>query len=462
LSEITYSIERPSGIASYVFEFLFSTLGFRHKEVEAGSSPVDIFYGNDTTADCLIQIPVSENDFIWPDLLNGRVSERDLGRVISFDLVNAIGGFLTDEVNANASADAFDQHDRLIYEGSYQASSGYGDIPIVNRYVAHLSEVIERRLDAVPRPLWPQGKVCAIALSHDVDAPIKHGAAGGPWLDPRASMKRNILTNAYRAKWTAERLMGSSGLDHWHFPLIMDAESIRGFKSSFMFAVTRRFDRTGHPEFDVSYDVSSARFSELFRQLHYRDFEIGLHAGYLAFESSGRFLEEKVKLEKLAGLRVTGLRHHAWHTGRDVEATLEAHDEAGFDYDSSLAFNRQSKLRRSVALPYRPWSNRRSRALDVIQIPVALMDGHIFYHDVTPEDAIVQATSVVDMIRAAGGVGAIDWHVRTSSPDSKQFGDWGRTYADLLDYLAERDDIWVTNLGEINDWIRRREKLSHK
>jgi hypothetical protein len=240
--------------------------------------------------------------------------------------------------------------------------------------------------------------------------------------------------------------------------MIMDAESVRGFKSSFMFAVSRRFDRTGHPDFDVSYDVGSSRFGKLFKQLSYRDFEVGLHAGYNSYLAAERFEDEKLKLERLANVRVRGLRHHAWHLGRDVTATLEAHEEAGFEFDSSLAFNRRAKLRRSVALPYRPWSERLGRAVDVIQIPVALMDGHIFYHDVSEDDAVRQACEAVDGIMDVGGVGAIDWHVRTSSPDSKQFGMWGRTYGALLDYLSEQDDVWVTSLGEINDWVRAREK----
>jgi hypothetical protein len=299
---------------------------------------------------------------------------------------------------------------------------------------------------------------CAIVLSHDVDAPIKHGASGGPWFDTHASITRNVITNLYRAKWGVDKLFGSTGLEHWHFPFIMDAESLRGFKSSFMFAVTRRFDRTGHPDYDVSYDAGAARFKDLYHQLTTRDFEIGLHAGYRTCEDPSRFETERTKLEQLAEIPIRGVRHHVWHTGKDVEAALEAHESAGFEYDSSLAFNRHAILRRSVALPYRPWVDRLKRAVDVIQIPVALMDGHLFYHRFNEAEALERGKAVVDRIREARGVGAIDWHVRTSNPDSKVFAAWGRTYLGMLDYLSEFDDVWVTNLGEISDWTRARER----
>ncbi len=440
-------------------DFALGTLGIANRcFTDHDSDTADIVYGNNPERPCAIRIPFIESDILWPALLEGRITPRDVGPALPFDLISAIGAFLTDRVNRDAPPEAFDQHDRLIYEGSFQASSGFGHVPIVNRYLNFFAEIVEHHLGVHRRPLWPDGKRCAIALTHDVDAPIKHGASGGPWLDPRASLKRNFLTNAYRAKWSIERLLGSDGLDHWHFPLIMEAESVRGFNSTFLFAVTRRFDPAGHSDFDVSYDVGSSRFGELFKQLSYRDFEVGLHAGYNSHLSAERFEDERLKLERLANVRVRGLRHHAWHLGRDVTATLEAHEEAEFQFDSSLAFNRRAKLRRSVALPYRPWSERLGRAVDVIQIPVALMDGHIFYHDVSEDDALRQACEAVDGIKDVGGVGAIDWHVRTSSPDSKQFGTWGRTYVALLDYLSEQDDIWITSLGEINDWIRARER----
>lgn len=456
MKALSYRIEEPSGLADYVLRFALSTLGLSHRPTDADKT--DIHYGNDADAGAAIRIPVNEEDVLWRDLLDGDVAISNIGDVLPFDLVSGITAFLTDRVNQNARPEDYDEHERLTYDGSFQAKSGYGDVAIVNRYVSFLGELIESRLPVRTQPLWPEGKKCAIALSHDVDAPMKHGASGGPLVAPHASLKRNIQTNLYRIKWHVERLFGSTGLEHWHFPFIMDAESFSGFKSSFMFAVTRRFDHEGHPDYDVSYDAGAPRFLQLYQDLTTRDFEICLHAGYLSYRNPARFEEERTKLEELAQTPVRGVRHHAWHTGPDVEASLEAHEYAGFEFDSSLAFNLRDALRRSVALPFRPWSERLGRAIDVIQIPVALMDGHIFYHRVREAEAIRQVRQSIDRIREIGGVGAIDWHVRTSSPQSKQFAVWGRTYRALLDHLAGQEDVWVTNLGEICDWVRAREK----
>jgi hypothetical protein len=459
VTPISYRIQEPSALAEYVIQFVFGTLGI--PVLETTDPAPDLYYGDNEDIECRLRIPQQPDDVLWTDLLEGRVTVSDIEAsrpVLPFDLLSGIAAFVTDAVNADANSEDFDLHDRLTYEGSFQAASGFGETPIVNRYVGFLGDVFQAFLDTERQPLWPEGMRCAVALSHDVDAPIKHGASGGPWVDSHASITRNLITNLYRAKHGIEKLFGSTGLEHWHFPFIMDAESMRGFKSSFMFAVTRRFDRTGHPDYDVSYDAGAARFRDLYRQLTTRDFETGLHAGYLAYEQPSRFEEERSKLEQLSEMPVRGVRHHVWHTGKDVEAALEAHESAGFEYDSSLAFNRHAILRRSVALPYRPWVARLQRAVDVIQIPVALMDGHLFYQRFNENEALERGKTVIDMIRDAGGVGAIDWHVRTSNPDSKVFAAWGRTYLGLLDYLSELDDVWVTNLAEISDWTRARER----
>ena len=124
---------------------------------------------------------------MWRELLDDQVPTGSVDSTLPFDLISGIAAFLTDRVNRDAPPDAFDQHDRLIYEGSFQSSSGFGHVPIVNRYVEALAEIVKHRLGVHPKPLWPDGKRFALALTHDVDAPMKHGASGGPWLHPRAS-----------------------------------------------------------------------------------------------------------------------------------------------------------------------------------------------------------------------------------------------------------------------------------
>ena len=466
MNGLTYRTDESTGESDYVFAFLSSILGIPIAQADGGQ--VDLYHGNESGVECRLRIPLREADVLWPELLDdpNNVSEviesmrEDAGFAVPFDLISGIGALLTDRVNRNAIDEDFDAHDRLRFEASFQSKAGYAHVPIVNTYVEVLAGVIENRLGVKRIPLWPEGKRSAIALSHDVDAPIRHGASGGPLYDSHASVRRNVQTNLYRVKFAVEKTFGATGLEHWHFPFIMDAESFRGFTSTFLFAPTRRFDPHGHPDFDVSYDINAGRFRDLFGQMNYRGFEIGLHAGYLAYQDPQRLDQEREKLELIAQTPIRGLRHHVWHAGRNVEVAMEAHELGGFEFDSSVAFNRFPYLRRSVALPYRPWSRRLRRALDVIQVPVALMDGHIFYHPVTDEEALEQAKAVVDRIRDSGGVGAIDWHVRTSSPDSRRFASWGRTYMALLDYLAEFDDTWVTSLGEINDWFRMREKLA--
>lgn len=382
-------------------------------------------------------------------------SENQLG----FDLFDAIRFWLTDAAHANAPDDAFDRHDRLIAERSIFSCHQRPPLPIVNHYVDAFRRAIERRFQLDTLPLWPGGRKACIVLTHDVDAPLDphspttrrhlnrlHGAS---FVSRFRSAVRDVVFHRDRKRAEVDR--------HWLFEEIMAEEARNGFRSTFFFA-SRHCGMIGaSAAHDVRYDIAARPFRRLFGNLADRGFETALHASYNIHQSPDMLAGERRRLERLAGHPVIGVRHHYWRLGRPIWPTLIAHDAARLRYDASLAFNEAPGFRFGVALPFRPLPPRAHAPIDTLQIPTMLMDGAIFYRPGSSvADALQIANDWIDRLVDAGGCGAIDWHVRTSYPASREFADWGRAYLGLLATLAERSDVFVTNCAGLLDHLDRR------
>jgi peptidoglycan/xylan/chitin deacetylase (PgdA/CDA1 family) len=445
---ITYKLEGGDDFTRYVLDFIFTTLGLRSTETD--SDTADLYYGNaPASSDYAVVIPKNRSDVLWDELLSGKVNSTDMGKILPFDLVNAVGYFLADVGNIGLTGDHYDEHGRLKSQYSFQASHELGNVPIVNVYISFLRELLELRIQAVGTTMWPEGNKCAIALSHDVDYPYLYAGLGAPWVPRNAGLKAKLLVR---------RMLDRNPDRFWLFNDIMNVEEAHGCRSTFLFATTNRYSDWGSPEYDVAYDADTGKFRNVMGQISQRGFEIGLHASYNAYVEASRFIAEKEKLEELTGRRVTGLRHHYWHVGPAESNTLALHEWAGFDYDSSLAFNDDMGFRRNVAFPYYPWYEPERRPLNVMQLPVFCMDGNLFYHQVTVEKALSRLKAYIETIKRYGGLGVIDWHVRTSYPKNPEYSDWGHCYVKLLELLSSDPEIWMTNLQDTVSHLKQREQ----
>jgi hypothetical protein len=454
-------LEDPSPLAQYVFEFVCSNLGMTAELLDpnAAATRPHVFYGHRPLPTSRLTIPARSTDTIWEEVLRGRLDPSSISSNVPFDLIGAIGALLTDAVNADRPSSAYDRHGRLRFAASFQAKHGIADVPVVNQYVRILGVLIGREMGVRPLPRWPDGKRAAIGLSHDVDGPDKYAV-----LRALRERRRPPLRTAAHYYARALLALGRRVRDHhpdnfWLFDQIMGVEAALGLRSTFFFASMPSYGAWGGAP-DVMYDVAWPMFRPVFASMLAGGFEVGLHASYTAHEAVERFAWEKQRLEEVTGSTIAGVRHHYRHLGPDEARTLSFHELAGFVYDCSLAFNDHPGFRRNVALPFRPWHAQSSRPLDVLQIPTFCMDGSLFAANQTSAEAVDNISQYIDAIKRVGGVGAIDWHVRTAYPANTEFAEWARAYRRVLDRLAADRELWVTNLGALANWvIGRRPRL---
>jgi hypothetical protein len=443
---IRYFIDNPSALKRYVLKFLLSSAGYPSQEVSTRES-ADLYYGNTPSLTYPLVIPDRPEDLISADILAEATRELADSRV-PFDIVAATASLITDAVNEGRHS--YDIHDRLTYADSFQSEMESANYPpsTVSAYIKHLRALLSR-VAGEGIPLWPNGKIAALGLSHDVDRLDKWSEVRGTLVANRffADAGRSLIRNVVRPH-DDERL----------FREVIDHERSLGFQSTFMFAAINRYHPLGSG-YDVAYSIDNAKIRSLMRYAQEHGCEVGLHASYNAYKDPERFQQERILLANAAGSPIIGLRHHFWHLGRKVESTLSFHEQAGFRYDSSIAWNEHTGYRRSIASPYFPWYSAEQREIGVMQLPVCVMDGNLFYiKGMTAVTAVEKLLTIVSDLEECGGLGVVDWHSDTSHPQTPSYTEWGKAYFEFLHRLSDKPRLWVTKLGEITRWLAKRQE----
>jgi len=447
----------------WIINYVIEIIGLVPIKQNQISEETHFVYGknNSSPNQNFISIFHHASSLINNDILKGNGNEEIFKK---FDIVSAIGKFLTDAVNQDKDNLCYDSHNRLNSLDSYQREIGFQDKPIINLYINFLKRTLSQKFKFSFTPLFPNDKKSVIILSHDVDDPVKYAMLKSYTLFPKYLSLKNVIRYHLEAiKKTVEKILKKDENIYWVFEDVMNAESKYGFNSTFFFAARNRFDKHANHKKDVPYDIEQEEFSNIFKLMNDRNFEIGLHASYNAKNDPNLLQDEKLKLERLSNKKLVGNRHHFWQIGNKPERTLKTHVAAGLSYDSSLAFNDAPGYRRSVALPYFLFEKESNSIVNNMQIPTFMMDSNFMLNpEFGQDEAFNQAKNYINQLINVGGVGAIDWHVRTSYPSSRRFKKWGETYLQILEYLSQQDQIWVTNFESFYNWMLERKKMLYR
>lgn len=414
-------------------------------DLTAWNSPADSQLAAMINIDGLVLPVYKGREKAGPVLLNRDQEQWTIHRDVIYDFY----WLLTGQHEAEFKKDS--QGFFELSGGPSQDSMVYREA-IATRMAAWLQDILIQSGCPQPIPRWPGGKKAALCSGHDVDYPEVIRL-----LEPLRVIMRQGPKGAAAALQVA---LGRR--HHWHFQSWIDLEKKYGLRSAFYF-VPRKGSlleyASGTP--DPFYDITSPRFHQLFQLLNENDYEVGLHASYLAYRDVETFVREKEKLEHASGVSVAGNRHHYWHLNpANPEQTLLFHEKAGFLYDATLVHNRYIGWRRHAAWPYYPFHQAENRQLRTLQIPVTWMDDHLFgFKDSNPGDRFAILQSLAQKTVDLEGCFTIDIHDYVYDP--VLFPNWSGTYQDFIAYLYHRGDFWFALPKEIHQhWSSRYQSLS--
>jgi hypothetical protein len=283
-----------------------------------------------------------------------------------------------------------------------------------------------------------------VALTHDVDIPWRwsrpqalRGAAARARAAARERRARDVVAEATGLAAAPIRRLTRTD-PNWSYERIATIERAHGGRSTY-FVMAGHGHAADGPD-PAAYDrLRPAIVAQIAAQCD----EVGLHPSYLASERPDLLAAERERLEALTGDRVPGVRFH--YLRHDTHATLPELDGLGFAYDSSQGYGDAIGLRAGFSFPYRPFHLADRRPLDLIELPMAVMDATLAeprYLGLEPRAGLERTLRLLERVADIGGTVSILWHTDRFSREYAR--GWDRVYADVLEWVADRGGRLVT------------------
>jgi peptidoglycan/xylan/chitin deacetylase (PgdA/CDA1 family) len=315
-----------------------------------------------------------------------------------------------------------DQHERFIH--AYSANQDILE-PSVSQYLMNNGYRIE----------YPDHKSFAVCLTHDVDEiypPNKHILLSS--FTCIKNMDFEELND--HLFW---KLRGKEKSPYWNFREIMDLEEKYGAHSSFYFLATDADIR----RFRYNIEDLDGELSHITD----RGWEVGLHGGYYAYNNLDEILREKERLERVLGQKVIGYRNH--YLRFQIPDTWEILARAGFKYDTTLGYPDKVGFRNGMCHPFQPYNLNTNTEINVLEIPLAIMDGTLFDSVRSYDEAWEMAKKVVDTVASCQGVLTLNWHTNNFNCPFRD--SWFSLYEKILKYCSEKN-AWMDSTKNYMDW----------
>jgi hypothetical protein len=343
--------------------------------------------------------------------------------------------------------DDLDEHGRFRADRSALAGMPAFAAP-VDDIVALVTDATGTRLRC-----WNGDAPFALALSHDIDVPWRWTTsgrrraaravrdelrAGHP-----ATAARNLCALAASPLWRLRRSDPWNNCAH-----IARREAALGARSSFFYIMGHHDPADGDA---ASYGrVRASAIAEAVAG----GGEVGLHASYTTATDHARFRDELDQLRAFPDVGpVTTNRFHYLHhyPTRDWPDLVEM----GIATDTSLAHAAMPGYRSGFSHPYRAWSHADEAPLDLVLVPMALMDATVAearYLHLSPARAWRLATEMLDRAAVTHGAPSVLWH---NDKLARSGGPWRAMYWRLLRDARARG-AWLAPVGDIAaEWRTR-------
>lgn len=318
------------------------------------------------------------------------------------------------------------------------------------------------------KPTWPDGKPFAVCLTHDVDA-VSLYSFKQPLRAIRTALSNKgaaFLKFKSLADFGVEVMRAASNSlqkDPLHcYERWMEAEKEVGAHSTFFFwpgwsSITKRnhTDCTYELNDHVFFDGQKCTVAEMIQEIDRKGWEIGLHSSWYSFNDVVELKRQKDALEKILGHKIYSVRQHFLHY--DIRITPRVHNDADFQYDSTLGFNDNVGFRFGTCYPWQLYDLMDEKELSIMEIPLIVQDGALLNPEKgmrLDEDMafryLVQMTEAVEKV---GGVLTLLWH-----PNYIIEYAWWNLYLRALRYLQHKD-AWFCSVREVGEWWKNDRKI---
>jgi hypothetical protein len=263
------------------------------------------------------------------------IEQKSGQTVIHYDILG-LTYWMLNRIEEIGSKD-LDSHGRFPAINSHAYKHGYLERPIVDEWLNILGQAIQKQ--------WPQVALkqheFIMKVSHDVDMPSRYAFRSPMSLLSAIAgdvFKYNNMKGILLALWirlTVRQHLHPADLFNT-FDWIMDQSESIGIVSSFYF-ICGRTDIS----MDGDYEIEHPIMCNLMRNIHERGHKVGLHPSYGTYQEPALISKEANRLRKVMDeldIKQEKLGGRMHYLRWEQPKTLQAWNDAGMTYDSSLGY----------------------------------------------------------------------------------------------------------------------------
>lgn len=182
------------------------------------------------------------------------------------------------------------------------------------------------------------------------------------------------------------------------------------------------------------YDRSLTRYSpRLQRYLKgISDFcEVGIHPSYRSNESFENLEEEHASLERILKKDVTKSRQHFLKL--NLPKTYRNLMDLEIKHDYTMGYASKAGFRAGICTPFRFYDLEQEIETPLMVHPFPFMDGTYLYYDKkSPEEALKEIVSFIEVYRKYGGEFIPIWHNRVFSEKEEEWKGWNEVFERMI------------------------------
>jgi hypothetical protein len=303
--------------------------------------------------------------------------------IFNFDII-AITFFMFSRIEEFGNKD-LDKRGRFKAKNCLAYKLGFLEYPIVDEYAIILREWIKYLVPDINI----ESKEFKTLVTHDIDHVYK---------------KENIIDGGQNMFKDPFNLYHNIEENPYYLAInnLIDRDIKRGYKSIYYLMTATK------TEYDDGYELNSVPLLKIVDRLKTLGLTIGLHSSYMAVDDYGLLIQEKSNLERITNLDCKHIRQH--YIRFNMPETWNEFSQAGFDYDSSLLYREFGGFRFGTCHPFKVFDARRRKALNLIEMPVVIMDVHLWNAEYSDEDRLRIVLNLKERCQSVNGVYTVIVH----------------------------------------------------
>jgi len=304
-----------------------------------------------------------------------------------------------------------DKHGRFPATESLAYKEGFLDRPIVNEML----EELKAELFALGLNQKPKTKNYQLVLTHDIDRVYKCSSLvkiGREFLGDIFKRREPL----YAIKTLLNNILSYLKLKKDPFDTydyLMDMSEKVGVRSYFF------LHSSSSSTFDVCNDESS--LVNIVKKIQKRGHPIGYHPSYDAYNNRELFIQDKKKIERVTGSKLTFGRQH--YLRFEIPTTWQIWEDTGMEWDSTLGYADKEGFRCGVCYPFSVFNILTRKKLRLQERPLIVMEGSFvdYQDDITPDKMEMKINDLLQKVKKYNGEFVFLWHNSSFSGNWKEF-----------------------------------------